>query len=279
MKIREFFPLVALVAVVGTSVTACGGDGVDSDDQAALDRDMDLALADDSLAELGDTASAQAPAEQPRAQTPTPTPRQQTPAPTPRPRQQTPAAQPTPDPGPQYRDVTVPGGSTMAVTLNQELSTRTSQVGDVFTTTVASPVMVDGHVAIPAGSQIRGRVTAVQKSGKPGEAAVLKVAFDEVTVDGDTYPVALTVAEATPTSKSRSSTGEKAGKIGIGALAGAVIGQVIGGDTKSTVIGAAVGAAAGSAIVLGSGDSDAVLAEGSPMTLTVDAPLTVRRQV
>lgn len=276
MKIRELFPLVALVAVVGTSVAACG-DGVDSDEQAALDRDMDLALADDSLAELGDTASAQAPAEQPAAQTPTPTPRQQTPTPTPRPRQQTPA--PATDPGPQYRDMTVPGGSTMAVTLNQELSTRTSQVGDLFTTTVASPVMVDGQVAIPAGSQIRGRVTAVQKSGKPGEAAVLKVAFDEVTVDGDTYPVALTVAEATPTSKSRSSTGEKAGKIGIGALAGAVIGQVIGGDTKSTVIGAAVGAAAGSAIVLGSGDSDAVLAEGSPMTLTVDEPLTVRRQV
>jgi uncharacterized membrane protein len=277
MKIREFFPLVALVAVVGTSVAACGGD-VDSDDQAALDRDMDLALADDSLAELGDTASAQAaPAEQPRAQTPTPTPRQQTPTPTPRPRQQTPA--PSADPGPQHRDMTVPGGSTMAVTLNQELSTKTSQVGDLFTTTVASPVMVDGQVAIPAGSQIRGRVTAVQKSGKPGEAAVLKIAFDEVTVDGDTYPVALTVSEATPTSKSRSSTGEKAGKIGIGALAGAVIGQVIGGDSKSTIIGAAVGAAAGSAIVLGSGDSDAVLAEGSPMTLTVDEPLTVRRHV
>jgi uncharacterized membrane protein len=276
MKIREFFPLVALVAVVGTSVAACGGDGAESDDQAALDRDMDLALADDSLAALGDTASDQAPAEQPRAQTPTP--RQQTPAPTPRPRQQTPAPKPA-DPGPQYRDMTVPGGSTIAVTLNQELSTRTSQVGDLFTTTVASPVTVNGDVAIPAGSQIRGRVTAVQKSGKPGEAAVLKVAFDEVTVDGDTYPVQLTVAQANPTSKSRSSTGEKAGKIGIGALAGAVIGQVIGGDSKSTIIGAAVGAAAGSAIVLGSGDSDAVLAEGSAMTLTVDAPLPVRRQV
>jgi hypothetical protein len=231
---------------------------------------MDLALAEDSLAELGDTASAEAeaPVEQPPARPQTQQPRQQ--QPTQRPQQ------PAPDPGPQYREFTVATGTAIQVRLDQELSTRTSQVGDLFTTTVASDVMADNGVAIPAGSQIRGRVTAVQKSGQPGQAAVLKIAFDEVTVDGATYPVALTVTEATPTSESRSSTGEKVGKIGIGAAAGAILGQVIGGEP---VIGAAIGAAAGTAIVLGSADSDAVLAEGSPMTVTVDAPITVERRV
>jgi hypothetical protein len=257
MKLRKIFPLLTAVALFAA---ACGGD-----DQSDLDREMDLALAEDSLAELGDTASAE-PVEQPPARPRTQQPGQQ-------------PQQPAPDPGPQYENFTVATGTAIQVTLDQPLSTRTSQVGDLFTTTVASDVMTDNGVAIPAGSQIRGRVTAVQKSGQPGQAAVLKIAFDEVTVDGATYPVALTVAEANPTSESRSSTGAKVGKIGIGAAAGAIIGQVIGKDTESTLIGAAIGAAAGTAIVLGSSDSDAVLAEGSPMTVTVDAPITVERRV
>lgn len=268
MKARNFFPLVAALAVLAG---ACG-----DDEQSDLDREMDLALAEDSLAELSDTATAEQPtdepeAERPRAQQPA---RQQ-----PRPRAQAEQQQPAADPGPEVRSLTVPTGTAMQVSLDQELSTETAQQGDLFTTTVQSDVMADGAVAIPAGSQIRGRVTAVQKSGQPGQPAVLKVAFDEVTVDGETYPVRLTVAEANPTVEGRSSTGEKAGRIGIGAAAGAVLGQIIGRDTESTLIGAAIGAAAGTAIVLGSADADAVLAEGSEMTVTVDEPITVRREV
>ena len=269
MKLRKVFPLLTAVALFAA---ACGGD-----EQSDLDREMDLALAEDSLAELGDTASAEAeaPVEQPPARPQTQQPRTQ--PRTQQPRQQ--PQQPAPDPGPQVRELTVATGTAIQVTLDQPLSTRTSQVGDLFTTTVASDVRADNGVAIPAGSQIRGRVTAVQKSGQPGQAAVLKIAFDEVTVDGGTYPVQLTVAEANPTVEGRTTTGEKVGRIGIGAAAGAILGQVIGKNTESTLIGAAIGAAAGTAIVLGSADSDAVLAEGSPMTVTVDQPITVTRQV
>ncbi|HSM09552.1 MAG TPA: hypothetical protein VLA33_11130, partial [Gemmatimonadota bacterium] len=62
MTLRKIFPLLTAVALF---MTACGGD-----DQSDLDREMDLALAEDSLAELGDTASAdaEAPVEQPPAQ-------------------------------------------------------------------------------------------------------------------------------------------------------------------------------------------------------------------
>lgn len=269
MNARKFFPLLTAVVLF----TACGGD-----DQADLDREMDLALAEDSLAELADTVAEQ-PTEQPPAQQQPQAQRPQTQQPARQPAQQ-PARQPAPQPaGPQMREMTVATGTAMRVTLDQQLSTKTSQVGDLFTTTVASNVMDGDRVAIPAGSQIRGRVTAVQKSGQPGEAAVLKVAFDEVTVDGETYPVQLTVAEANPTVEGRESTGKKVGKIGIGAAAGAILGQVIGGDAKSTIIGGAIGAAAGTAIVLGTADADAVLAEGSQMTLTVDEPITVRREV
>src|SRR5690606_26359668 len=142
MRTRKIFPLLAAVAMVAAG---CGGD-----EQSDLDREMDLALAEDSLGELGDTASLDEEApetETPRTETPQTQPRQQQP----QPRQQQPAPQqPAPDPGPQYREMTVQAGTAMRVTLDQPLSTRTNQVGDLFTTTVASDVMAGGGVAIPA---------------------------------------------------------------------------------------------------------------------------------
>ena len=174
---------------------------------------------------------------------------------------------------------TIEAGSSLSVTLDQELNTKTSQVGDVFTATVSAPVIVGNRVAVPAGATVTGQVTAVQASGGSGEDAILKVAFSSITVDGEMFPVSMSVAAANPTKKNRDGTAETVGKIGIGAAAGAILGRVIGGNSTGTVVGGAIGAAAGTAIVLGSADSDAVLAQGSAMTLTVDEDLTVRRPV
>jgi hypothetical protein len=259
---KNFLSLAAIAAVAVAS--ACGGEAAD---QADLDREMDLAMAEDSLAQLGDTASPEAPVEEPEAQA--------EPARTPPPRQ---AAEPEPepepvDPGPQYVNSIIEAGSSLQVTLDQELNTKTSQVGDAFTATVSAPVIVGNHVAVPAGAQVHGRVTAVQASGGSGEEAILKVAFTSVSFDGETFPASMSVSEASD------GTAETVGKIGIGAAAGAILGRVIGGNSTGTVVGGAIGAAAGTAIVLGSADSDAILAQGSAMTLTVDEDLPVRRQV
>lgn len=263
---------LAMIALV-VFASSCGGD---ASDQAALDREMDLAMAQDSMAELDDAALQEAEPESPEPQI------QQKQQPV-QPRTQAPA-QPRPepepvDPGPQYESLTVDGGTSIQVTLDQELSTKTSQVGDRFTTTLTAPVVVGNRVALSVGTRISGHVTAVQKSGGPGEAAVLTVDFDEVTVDGESYPVSMTVAATNPTMEGRDNTAEKVGKIGIGAAAGAVLGRVIGGNKTGTIVGGVIGAAAGSAIVLGSADSDAILQSGSAMTLTLDGPLTVRREI
>ncbi|TFG65924.1 MAG: hypothetical protein E4H28_03160 [Gemmatimonadales bacterium] len=264
-------PRIAAIALVLVAAS-CGGD---TSDQADLDREMDLAMAQDSLAELGDAALAEAEPEQPKPQAQ----QRQAPKQPVQPRAQAPAEPEPVDPGPQYESMTIDGGTNIQVTLDQELSTKTSQVGDRFTTTLSAPVVVGDRVALSVGTRISGHVTAVQKSGGPGEAAVLKVAFNDVTVDGETYPVSMTVTEATPTMKGRDGTAEKVGKIGIGAAAGAVLGRVIGGNKTGTIVGGTIGAAAGTAIVLGSADSDAILASGSAMTLTLDGPLTVRREI
>jgi len=272
---RKNFSSIAAIALVIVA-SACGGD---TSDQAALDREMDLAMAADSLAELDDSALPEAEAEQPEPEV-----QQQADQPAPvQPRTQAPA-QPEPepepvDPGPQYESMTVDGGTTLQVTLDRELSTKASQVGDRFTTTLTAPIIVGNRVALSAGTRISGHVTAVQKSGGPGEAAVLDLEFDDVTVDGESYPVSMTVTAANPTMEGRDNTAEKAGKIGVGAAAGAILGRVIGGNKTGTIVGGVVGAAAGSAVILGSADSDAILKAGSAMTLTLDVPLTVQREI
>lgn len=269
------FTVAAMFAVLALGgASACGG-GMEEDPQAEIDRELDLAMADDSAAELADIAEAaveppprQAPRQNPQA---TQTPSQPTEAP----RRQPPPA-PT---GPEYEEATVAVGTSVRVRLDQELNTRENQPGDLFTATLLAPITDGRRVVVPAGARFRGEVTAVQPSGGQGQQAVLKIAFLEVSFEGETYPVSVTVTEANPTTKGRDSTGEKAAKIGAGAVVGGILGRVIGGNATGTIVGGAVGAAAGTAIALGTEDVDAVLAEGSEMTLRLDEPLTVRWEV
>ncbi len=270
------FGLVSLFAIVPA---ACGGDS--ADDQAALDREMDLAMGADSAgAQLADVPEGD-PDPEPTpdaAKAPDPEPaRTPRPRPTPQPERQEPAeapAQPTPQPG--YEMVGVSAGTRLVVTLNQDLSTKTNQVGDVWSGTVQQPITDGRRVIIPAGARVIGEVTAVQQSKGSGQAAILKLSVDELSLDGQTYAMAGSIVEANPTTKGRRSTGEKAATIGGGAALGGIIGRVIGGGAAGTVIGAAVGAAAGTAITMGTEDVDAVLAQGSEMTVQVDEDLQVR---
>ena len=106
---------------------------------------------------------------------------------------------------------------------------------------------------------------------------MIRVDFGQVLLDGESTQAALTVTEANATTRGRKSTEEKAVTIGAGAVVGGILGRVIGGNATGTIIGGVAGAAAGTAIALGTGDVDAVLEEGSEMTLRVEETFTVRR--
>lgn len=174
---------------------------------------------------------------------------------------------------------TVPAGTTVRVTLDQELGTERNETGDRFTVSTGESLMVGDGVAVPARSTIRGTVTAVQHSEARGKPAVIKLSFDELQLDDRGYPIQATLVDANPEVRSRTSTAEGAAKVGAAAAAGGIIGRIIGGDAQSTLIGAAVGAAAGTAIVLGTSDADAVLPAGSEMSLRLDRDLRVERRV
>jgi hypothetical protein len=285
MKTRKNLAALLLVLPLAFAPIACGDDNRGAQEEE-LDRDLDLALQGDSSTQIfEDTAAGMAPTEEPVPPQPAPSNRPTTrapnrtpsPAPVPRSTDNTPAPRNT---APRTVTSTVPSGTTFAVSLNETLSTGTSQPGDAFTATLQEAILdSDGDVLIPAGATVRGRVTRVAKSGNVGQTAVINVAFESIASGGKSWPLEATVIEANPERKTRQSAGTQAGKVAAGAAAGAVLGRILGKDTKSTLKGAVVGAAAGTAIAMGTADVDAVLNSGSTMRIRLDAPITIRRTV
>lgn len=278
MRSRNMAIGLLLAFPLAVAPVACGGD----DDRAALedeelDRELDMALeADTGATTFEDTAAAEAP-EQGQQQA-TQTPQRQQPRPQPRDPQPEQPRQTTPQP--RTVNLTVPVGTTFAIRMNEELSTKQNQAGDAFTATLDDPIVdAQGRVIIPAGATVRGRVTAVAPSTRVGQTAAMKLAFEAISFDGESYPLQATVQSADVQQDTRTSTAETAGKVAAGAAAGAILGQVLGKNTESTLKGAAIGAAAGTAIAMGTSDVDAVLPQGAQVIVRVDQPITVTRTV
>lgn len=275
---RHKLRAVLLIALpLGLALGACGSDdakGTDSEPEA-LARDLDLAFGKDSasptLSDAPPPPAVSQPAPQPSAAKPAAA----------KPPARKPASPPVAEPpAPRVVTLLVPTGTTFAVHLDNMLATDQNQVGDPFTATISDPIVdVDGRVLLPVGAKVRGRVTAAEKSDRVGETAVITLAFESVSFDGQSYPLQASVVEANPERKTRTTKAQSAGKVAAGAAAGAIVGQVLGKNTKSTVTGAVVGAAAGTAIALGTADVDAVLPVGSRMVIRLDAPVEVQRTV
>jgi carbon monoxide dehydrogenase subunit G len=277
---RKLTMAMLVVVPLGLSSLACGDD---RDRQALaddeLERDLDLAFQRDTVAPTFEDVGVEAEPDAPPAQaTPPQTPRAQPPQQQPRPTQ---PGQPAPT-TPQPRTVTlsVPSGTTLAIRMNDELSTERSQAGDAFTAVLTAPLVdAAGIVLVPAGATVRGRVTAVAPSTRVGQTATMNLAFESISFGGQSHPLHATVERADVQQKTRTSTAEQAGKIAAGTAAGAILGQVIGRDRSSTIRGAAVGAAAGTAIAMGTADVDAVLPAGAEVVIRLDQPIQVTRTV
>ena len=80
--------------------------------------------------------------------------------------------------------------------LDRELNSDTAQVEDRFTATTVADLYQGNDVLIPAGSTLRGVVSSVQKATRTQRKGSLTVAFDQITVQGRTYPIHGVVTQA-----------------------------------------------------------------------------------
>lgn len=162
----------------------------------------------------------------------------------------------------------IPAGQELDVRLNTTLSSKTAKVEQRFEATTVADVTQNGAVLLPAGSIVRGVVSAVDPADRIHRAGSLTLSFDEINVRGRTYPVRAMATNVFESGGIRDETGTA----GIGAGAGAILGGVLGG-LKGAILGAVIGA--GGAIAATEG-KDIELPAGSIIRIRLDSPVTIR---
>jgi hypothetical protein len=85
-------------------------------------------------------------------------------------------------------------GSTVQAELTKPVDVRKNKPGDEVVAKTTQDVKSDGHVVIPKGSKIVGRVTQAQARAKGQEESQLGMAFDHAVLkDGTQVPAAFTI--------------------------------------------------------------------------------------
>ena len=172
---------------------------------------------------------------------------------------------------PQFREVTLPAGTTLQLQLRSAVASDSSRVEDTVRAELRQPVTVDGATVLPVGTEVVGSVTEAERSGRVKGRARIAYRFSSLNVGGERYEIA-----AAPLSHQAEATkGEDATKIAVGAGAGAAIGALLGGGDGAAK-GAAIGGAAGTGAVLATRGEEVRLGSGASVTTRLTAPLTVR---
>lgn len=173
-------------------------------------------------------------------------------------------------------DFYITNGTRLSATLNSQVNTRATQVGDRFTMVVDSPGQYRGAI-------IEGHVAQARDSGRVSGRANLSLEFDTISMSGRTYRFAgvidsvraangdsITVSNE-GTIRDSSQTTQTVTRAGIGAALGAIIGAIAGGGSGAA-IGAGVGAGVGAGSVLVTGRDTIDLGAGSTFEITAYAP-------
>jgi hypothetical protein len=132
-------------------------------------------------------------------------------------------------------------GTLIRVQLINEISSALSEQGEPFRSRVASDVLQDGHVVIPAGAEIDGRVAEVSTGHFAGHGSVLLVPETVTLENGSRFQLHAMVASTpgsnlrvgsegviTPGSRLKKDGYEYAGVGGGGMIVGAVLGGPVG---------------------------------------------------
>jgi hypothetical protein len=176
----------------------------------------------------------------------------------------------------EFREVTVPAGTVLRVTLTTPVASDTSNVEDAVRATLQNAVTAEGITVLPAGATVLGHVTSAQRSAKVKGRASVALRFNSVDLSGDGGRES--IQSGTITRVAQSTKKKDAAKIGIGAGAGAIIGGIVGGGSGAAK-GAAIGGGAGTGAVLATRGDEVRLPAGTPLSVKLTAPLTVRVQV
>jgi hypothetical protein len=168
------------------------------------------------------------------------------------------------------REVTLPAGTVLPLTLDSYVASDTSRIEAPVHAHLRRAIRVDGVEVLPAGTRLSGIVTDARQSARVKGRGLVAFRFTSMSVDRDSYRVSTSrvVRQAPGTKK------DDALKIGIPAGAGAVIGAIADGK-KGAAIGSAVGGAAGTGVVLSTRGKEVRLGRGAAVAVRLLRPVRV----
>jgi hypothetical protein len=175
-----------------------------------------------------------------------------------------------PEAAPASTGVTVDAGTSISVSVSNQISSETANVGDTWSGEVKENVIVGDKVVFPAGSVVSGVITEAVPAAK-GTLARLGFEVNAITVNGTKHAV----EAGTEAIEAGSPRARNLGAIAGGAAAGALIGKAVGGGGKGALIGGLLGGAAAGAGVARSKGYQVVLKEGTVVTFNVKQAVTV----
>jgi hypothetical protein len=205
--------------------------------------------------------------------------------------QNPPAPASAPAPGPTSAtalgakaQIRIPSGTVLPLVLHNGISTRSAKTGDPVYFETLFPVMVDGRVAIPAGSYVSGEVTESVRPGRVKGRGELMIKLNTLILP-NAYMVNLNASpkdastggnEAVDSEgrvKGDSDKASDAGTIAKTTAAGAGIGSIATRSGSGAAIGAGVGAAAGLIAVLLTRGPEAEMPRGTTVNVSLNRPI------
>jgi gas vesicle protein len=165
-------------------------------------------------------------------------------------------------------EVEIPVGTEIDVRLANVLNSGTAQVEDRFEGTTLVDLNIAGRTVIPAGSVMRGVVTAVEPATRTNRTGKMTVSFDQVTSNGRAYPIRGTVTQAIEGEGIKGETG----RIATGAGVGAILGGILGGF-KGALAGILIG---GGGTIAATEGKEVELPQGSVLRVRLDSPVQIQ---
>jgi hypothetical protein len=184
------------------------------------------------------------------------------------------AAPAAPSAAPPPRVFTIRAGAPISIYTAKDLSTKTAKDGDIFTASLARPIVDGDWVIAKRGALVQGVVVNSDPGGRVKGRASMTVKLRSLQLaDGRTVDL----STSSYTKEAKSTKKKDAMKIGIGAGIGAAIGAIAGGG-KGAAIGAGAGGGAGTGLVLATRGDPAVIPSESQLTFRLQGPITVTKR-
>src|SRR6185295_11610128 len=168
-------------------------------------------------------------------------------------------------------------GETLLAILNNDLTTKLSQKGDLFTMTVRDPSQFEGAV-------IEGAVGSVDQGGRLSGRSGMSLNFERIRLkNGQTYKFAGVLGNVRllngdtvkidneGSAQGSNQTTQTIQRAGIATAVGAIIGAIAGGG-KGAAIGGIIGAAGGAGTVFIQGKDNLELPVGTELTIRASSP-------